>query len=262
MLVYDITDRGSFSRLQYWYDEMKNSSDPSIVAMLVWIWGVVVDIVGRQQVRSGGPETGVQGGRNRVCRETQYGLHRNVRKELDGCRGGLQIVDFSYIVGFSCVMRLRHLWVVAALRHSVRQEEINHFGHFFCAKCEWVLWLQELYRRSGDPKDGQSERSKKEEECSEGMWLLILLSNGWISVYSIYCCEYCPSIFDFCTELFCSTNEREKKQLVHRQWIDKLVSSIWTPNVLDAWEERDGFIRPRELYFHRLVGRNSSANTL
>lgn len=37
MLVYDITDRGSFSRLQYWYDEMKNSSDPSIVAMLVWI---------------------------------------------------------------------------------------------------------------------------------------------------------------------------------------------------------------------------------
>ena len=37
MLVYDITDRDSFSRLQYWYDEMKNSSDPSIVAMLVWI---------------------------------------------------------------------------------------------------------------------------------------------------------------------------------------------------------------------------------
>lgn len=69
----------------------------------------MVDIVGRQQVRSGGPETGVQGGRNRVCRETQYGLHRNVRKELDRCRGGLQIVDFSYVVGFSCVMRLRHL---------------------------------------------------------------------------------------------------------------------------------------------------------
>ena len=47
MLVYDITDRGSFSRLQYWYDEMKNSSDPSIVAMLV---GNKCDLEDQRQV--------------------------------------------------------------------------------------------------------------------------------------------------------------------------------------------------------------------